>query len=576
MKTEIAIAAIAGWALACLPAVAAAVARGDERGQSDKESSRGGEGEAADLVLDGGIVVTLDDARPRATALAVRGGRIVAVGDAPDVKRFIGKGTRRIDLGGRTVVPGLTDAHVHVEGLGTALERLDLVGATSLEDALGRVVAASSKLPAGEWLLGRGWDQNDWPGKRFPTAADLDRAAGDRPVYLVRIDGHAAWVSTAALKRAGLSATTADPEGGRILRDTTGAPSGVLVDKAMALVSTLVPDPPRDVRKRRLAAGLQACARAGLTSVHDAGVGLAVVDLYKELLAEGALATRVYVMLKTDEFLGGGSSLVPEIGLGDGRLTVRAVKVVVDGALGSRGALLLQPYADEPGTRGLATIAPETLRAVLQRALAQGFQVATHAIGDAANRMVLDAYEAAFGAGGGARHRFRIEHAQVLTPADVPRFKALGVIPSMQPTHCTSDMYWAEDRLGPERAQGAYLWKTFLSQGVPIAGGSDAPVEDIAVLPGLYAAVTRQDAKGWPPGGWHPGERVTMEEALRMFATGAAFAAFQEGDRGTIAPGKRADLTVFTRDVTTIAPAEILATRVSMTVVGGEVGANSR
>jgi len=573
---EIAIAAIAGWVLACLPAVAAAVARGDEEGQSDTESSRRGEGEAADLVLDGGIVVTLDDARPRATALAVRGGRIVAVGDAADVKRFIGKATRRIDLGGRTVVPGLTDAHVHVEGLGTALERLDLVGAASLQDAVARVAGAVKKAPAGEWLQGRGWDQNDWPEKRFPTAADLDRVAGGRPVFLLRVDGHAAWASSEALLRAGISARTPDPEGGRILRDATGDPSGVLIDNGMSLVTAHIPEPSREVRKRRLAAGLRACARGGLTEVHDAGVPLDVVDLYKELLAEGNMPVRAYVMLKADEFLKGGSSLSPEIGLGDGRLTVRAVKVVADGALGSRGALLLAPYSDEPGTRGLATIAPETLRTVLERALAQGFQVATHAIGDAANRMVLDAYEAAFGAGGGARHRFRIEHAQVLTPADVPRFKALGVIPSMQPTHCTSDMYWAEARLGPERAEGAYLWKTFLAQGVPVAGGSDAPVEDIAVLPGLYAAVTRQDAKGWPQGGWHPGERVSIEEALRMFATGGAFAAFEEGDRGTIAPGKRADLTVFTRDVTRAAPAEILATRVSMTVVGGEVGANSR
>jgi predicted amidohydrolase YtcJ len=244
--------------------------------------------------------------------------------------------------------------------------------------------------------------------------------------------------------------------------------------------------------------------------------------------------------------------------------------------LGSRGALLLLPYSDEPGTRGLATIEPDRLKAVLHRALAQGFQVATHAIGDAANRMVLDAYEAAFGAAGGARRRFRVEHAQVLAPADVPRFKAMGVIPSMQPTHCTSDMYWAEERLGPERAKGAYLWKTFLAQGVPVAGGSDAPVESIAVLPGLYAAVTRQDAKGWPEGGWHPEERVTIVDALKMFATSAAFAAFEEEDRGTIAPGKRADLTVFSRDVTAIPPLEILGTRVSMTVVGGEVFENLR
>ena len=544
---------------ACAPALAAMV-----------------KGSAADLVLEGGVIVTLDDSRPRATALAVKDGRIVAVGGESDVKPLVGSGTRVIDLKGRAVVPGLTDAHVHVEGLGTALERLDLVGAASLEDALARVAAAAQKAPAGEWLLGRGWDQNDWPGKQFPTAADLDRVLGDRPAYLVRVDGHAAWVSSAALRRAGVSAATADPEGGRILRDTSGAPAGVLVDNAMALVSAFIPEPPREVRKRRLAAGLRACARAGLTSVHDAGVPLSTVDLYKELLAEGALATRVYVMIRADDFLAAPASLAPEIGLGDGRLTVRAIKVVADGALGSRGALLLAPYSDEPGTRGLATIEPEKMKTVLQRALAQGFQVATHAIGDAANRMVLDAYEAAFGAGGGARHRFRIEHAQVLAPADVPRFKALGVIPSMQPTHCTSDMYWAGDRLGPERARGAYLWKTFLVQGVPVPGGSDAPVEKIDVLPGLYAAVTRQDAKGWPEGGWHPEERVTIAEALTMFAKSAAFAAFEEDDRGTIAPGKRADLTVFTRDVTAVAPAEILGTAVAMTVVGGEVSDNLR
>jgi predicted amidohydrolase YtcJ len=545
----------------CVPALAAAVASPQEpRAQGP-----------ADLVLQGGVVVTLDDARPRATAVAIRQARIVAVGGAADVKPLIGGGTRVIDLAGRAVVPGLTDAHVHVEGLGTALDRLDLVGAASLEEALARVAEAAKRAPAGEWLQGRGWDQNDWPEKRFPTAADLDRVAAGRPVFLVRVDGHAAWASSEALLRAGISAKTPDPEGGRILRDAAGQPSGVLIDKAMAVVTAHIPEPSREVRKRRLAAGLRACARAGLTGVHDAGVPLGTVGLYKELLAEGALPVRVYVMLRADEFLDGGAFLTPEIGLGDGRLTVRAVKVVADGALGSRGALLLAPYSDEPATKGLATIAPDRLKAVLQRALAQGFQVATHAIGDAANRIVLDAYEAAFGTAGGARHRFRIEHAQVLAPADVPRFKALGVIPSMQPTHCTSDMYWAEDRLGPERAKGAYLWRTFLDQGVRVAGGSDAPVEDIAVLPGLYAAVTRQDAKGWPEGGWHPAERVTISEALRMFAGSAAFAAFEEEDRGTIAPGRRADLTVFTRDVTAIAPAEILSTQVSMTVVGGEV-----
>lgn len=526
----------------------------------------------ADLVLTNGVVVTLDDARPRASALAVREGRLVAVGSEAEVRAFVGPRTRRRDLKGQTVVPGLTDAHVHVESLGRSLEELDLVGARSLDETLARVAEAARKLPAGEWLLGRGWDQNDWPEKRFPSAADLDRVAGARPVYLTRVDGHAAWVNSQALAAAGVSAATADPAGGRLLRDAQGAPAGVLVDAATELVAARVPAPTAEARKRRLRRGLQACARAGLTEVHDAGVDLETVALYKQLLAEDQLEVRVYVMLRGPEaFLAAGETLRPEIGLGDGRLSVRAIKLVADGALGSRGALLLAPYADEPGTRGLWTVDTARFREVLGQALRRGFQVNTHAIGDAANRRVLDLYEEAFGGGSGAARRFRLEHAQVIAPEDVPRFKKLGVIPSMQPTHCTSDMYWAEARLGPERAQGAYLWRAFLDQGVPIAAGSDAPVERIDVLPGLYAAVTRQDARGWPAGGWHGAQRVSLSEALRMFSTHAAYAAFEEQDRGRLAPGLRADLTVLSRDVTRVPAPEILATRVTLTVVGGRV-----
>jgi predicted amidohydrolase YtcJ len=456
----------------------------------------------ADIVFLNGSVVTLDPLAPRASALAVRDGRIVAVGDEAAVRPLVGPKTRSVELGARAVFPGFTDAHVHVEGLGQALEQLDLVGTASLDEALRKVAAAARALPPGEWLLGRGWDQNDWPDKRFPTAADLDRVAPDRPVLLERIDGHAAWANGRALALAGVTAATADPPGGRLLRDARGAPSGVLVDAAQGLIESRVPAPTREARKRRLERGLQACAQAGLTEVHDAGVDLDTIALYKELLAEGRLGVRVYAMLRgPEDFLAMPATLEPEIGLGDGRLTVRAIKVVADGALGSRGALLLQPYSDEPGTKGLATVDPARLRELLKQALARGFQVNTHAIGDGANRLVLDAYAEAFGAGGGAARRWRIEHAQVIAPEDVPRFKALGVIPSVQPTHCTSDMYWAEARLGPERAQGAYLWKTFLRQGVPVAGGSDAPVEKIDLLPGLYAAVTRRDAQGWPAGG---------------------------------------------------------------------------
>jgi predicted amidohydrolase YtcJ len=526
----------------------------------------------ADLVITAAAVITLDPARPRATAVAVRGGRIVAVGDRADMKPLTGAATRHIDYKDATVVPGLGDAHVHVEGIGDALENIDLVGAASLDDALSRVRAGAAALPAGDWVRGRGWDQNDWPDKAFPTAAALDAVTGGRPAFLRRVDGHAAWVNSKALALAGVADDTPDPDGGRILRDGEGRPAGVLVDRAMALVSAKIPPATPEARKRRIARGLRACAEAGLTAVHDAGVDMAAVAVYKDLLAEGPLPVRAYLMVRgPDEFLEHAATLKPEIGLGDGQLTIRAVKVVADGALGSRGALLLAPYADEPSTRGLLTVDPIRYRTTLERAVALGFQVNTHAIGDAANRLVLDAYQQAFGGGAGADKRFRIEHAQVVSPPDVGRFKALGVIPSVQPTHCTSDMYWAGDRLGERRAEGAYLWRTFLDQGLRLPAGSDAPVEGVAVVPGLYAAATRQDAKGWPEGGWHPKERVTAEEALRMFSADVAGAAFEEEDRGTITAGKRADFTVLSRDPTAGAPAGILTARVVATIVGGRV-----
>lgn len=526
---------------------------------------------AADVVFTGGHVVTLDPTRPTASALAIRAGRVLALGSTADMRPYVGPRTKRVALRGSTVLPGLTDAHVHVEGLGQALESLDLVGTRSLAEVLRRAAAAARGLPRGAWLQGRGWDQNDWSDKRFPSAADLDRAVGERPVYLERIDGHAAWVNTRALQAAGLDAHSVDPPGGRLLRDAQGAPTGVLIDAASGLVAQHIPAPTRAQRKQFLARGLRACATAGLTEVHDAGVDLETVALYKELLAERRLSVRVYVMLRgPEEFLAAPATLVPEIGLGDGRLTVRAIKAVADGALGSRGALLLEPYSDEPAARGLATVDWGRFDALLAAALKRGFQVNTHAIGDAANRRVLDAYERAFGTGGGAAARFRIEHAQVLAASDVPRFKALSVLPSMQPTHCTSDMDWAPTRLGAERVKGAYPWRTFLEQGVPVAGGSDAPVERIDVLPGLYAAVTRQDAKGRPAGGFEPQERLTLEQALALFTRHAAFAAFEEQERGRLAPGWRADLTVLDQDITRLPPSALLTTHVERTVVGGE------
>ena len=527
----------------------------------------------ADLILTGGHVVTLDEAVPAApaTAVAVREGRVLAVGSDAAVEALAGPRTRRLALRGATVLPGLTDAHLHVEGLGASLEQLDLAGVPSLAEARERARRAAAQLPAGAWLLGRGWDQNDWPERRFPAASDLE--TGEHPALLERVDGHAAWVNARALALAGIDERTPDPPGGRILRDASGRPTGVLVDAAMDLVQARIPPPDEATRLRRLQRGLEACARLGLTEVHDAGVDLAGVALYKRLLAQGRLPVRVYVMLSAGDFLARGPQLVPEVGLGDGRLTVRAVKAYADGALGSRGALLLQPYSDEPGQRGLASMADGDFSRLVRLALERGFQVATHAIGDAANRRVLDAYAQAFAAAGvdGAARRFRVEHAQIVAAEDVPRFRQLGVIPSVQPTHCTSDMPWAGERLGPARLAGAYRWRSFLDLGLPLPGGSDAPVESADPRLGLYAAVTRQDRAGQPAGGWQPQERVTPAEALAMFTRHAAFAAFEEHERGRLAPGLRADLTVLDRDPLSAPAAALLEARVLYTVVDGQL-----
>ena len=527
----------------------------------------------ADLVLTGGHVVTLDEAAAAAppTALAVRDGRVLAVGSDTAVEALAGPRTTRIALRGATVLPGLTDAHLHVESLGASLEQLDLAGVPSLAEARQRARHAAAQLPAGAWLLGRGWDQNDWPERRFPAASDLD--VGEHPAFLERVDGHAAWVDARALALAGIDERTPDPPGGRILRDAGGRPTGVLVDAAVGLVQARIPPPDEATRLRRLQRGLEACARLGLTEVHDAGVDLAGVALYKRLLAQGRLPVRVYVMLSAGDFLARGAQLVPEVGLGDGRLTVRAVKAYADGALGSRGALLLQPYSDEPGQRGLPASEAGDFARLLDLALARGFQVATHAIGDAANRLVLDAYARAFAQGGvdGAARRFRVEHAQIVAAEDAPRFRQLGVIPSVQPTHCTSDMPWAGERLGPARLAGAYRWRSFLDLGLPLPGGSDAPVESADPRLGLYAAVTRQDRAGQPAGGWQPQERVTPAEALAMFTRHAAFAAFEEQERGRLAPGLRADLTVLDRDPLSAPAAALLEARVLYTVVDGQL-----
>ena len=538
---------------------------------------------AADTIYIHGVLYTLAGEAPRsvedeptATALAVRGGRIVAVGSDADVRRLAGRGTRIRDLEGATVVPGLVDAHLHIQSLGRSLREVNLVGTRSYDEVIERVRARAAETPPGEWVSGRGWDQNDWPEQRFPDHAALSAAIPDRPVYLRRVDGHAALVNARALELAGLTARTPDPAGGRIERRPDGSPAGVLVDRACDLVSSRIPAPSAAERRTRLRMALDHCAALGLTGVHDAGASGAEMDDARALLADGELRLRLYAMLgATQETDGGtGGSLLehgPQPFDSTLHLAARTVKLVADGALGSRGAALLAPYSDAPGERGLLQYDLDAFLAIARPLHQAGFQLATHAIGDAANRLVLDAYETLERENPrpGARHR--IEHAQVISPDDIGRFAALGVLPSMQPTHCTSDMPWAGARLGPERLQGAYAWRALRQTGVMLPAGSDAPVEDASPFLGIYAALTRQDLQGQPEGGWAPEQRLSRSEAMRAFTSWAAFASFTEADLGTLEVGKLADFTVLDRDVMRVAPPDIPATQVLLTVVGGVV-----
>jgi len=522
-----------------------------------------------------GAALHADGAYPsEVTALGVRGGRIAFVGDDAGARAWLGGEGPEVSAAGMHVYPGLVDAHAHLQGLGKSLEEVNLDGARSADEAAGRVAAAAARLPEGAWVTGRGWNQNDWPGAAWPTLAALDGVVGERPAYLTRKDGHAAWVSGAALAMAGITRDTRDPDGGKILRDGQGRPSGVLVDNAMDAVAKLRPPDSDETLARRYAKARDACARAGLTGVHDMGVSAATLAGLRRMDAAGELGIRVYALLDdipelwTAEFARG-----PQPAREGGRLTVRAVKLYADGALGSRGAALLEDYADEPGNRGLLVLSAEVLEERVRRAADAGYQVCVHAIGDRGNRVALDAFEKALGArrGGGPLHvlRPRVEHCQVLHPDDIERFARLGVIASMQPIHCTSDMGWAQMRLGRERCAGAYAWRALASRGVPLAFGSDFPVESPDPRLGLYAAVTRQDAAGSPPGGWFPEERLTRAEALRAFTSGAALAAFAESELGSLAVGRLADLTIFDRHLGTGPASNLLAAQVWATVTGG-------
>jgi len=496
--------------------------------------------------------------------MAVRGGRILAVGD--DVTAHIGPGTKRIDARGATIIPGFIDCHVHMQALGEVLESLDFRYTRSVEEIAEAVRKRARELKAGEWIRGANWDQTNWGG-RFPDAEPLTRAAPDHSVYLTRVDGHAAWVNRKALEIAAITAATPDPPGGKIHRTGTGEPAGILIDNAQDLVARKIPPPTDEQVRRRLARAAQECARLGITTVHDAGVSGQELDAYRALMAANELPVRVYAMIGGEgelwrKYLTRG----PEIGE---RLTVRSIKLMADGAMGSRGAAFFEPYTDDPGNTGLLMLSRGDVERMTRAAAERGFQVNTHAIGDRANRMVLEAYGAVLG--GKNDKRFRIEHAQAVAPPDFESFAKYSVIASMQATHATSDMRWAEARVGPERVKGTYAWRRFLSVGVPVANGSDFPVEEPNPLYGFYAAITRQDREGGPEGGWFPDQRMTREEALKSWTAAGAYAAFEEKQKGTLETGKLADFVLLSKDILTVPPKEILDTRVLMTVVGGEV-----
>jgi predicted amidohydrolase YtcJ len=531
----------------------------------------------ADLVLTNGHIYTVDNARPVVTALAVRGGRIVFVGSDAEARVLATSSTRLIDLHGATVLPGIIDAHAHLLGLGFMLQSANVAGSTSYQEVIDRVKARAKDVKPGAWIIGRGWDQTRWSSKEFPTHELLSRAFPDNPVMLERIDGHAVLANAKAMELARVTATTAEPSGGRILKLASGSPSGVFIDNAEGLIDRAIPAPTREETRTAILAAIDECNRWGLTGIHDPGVDPKTVAIYEELARAGKYNLRNYVMLSDpgeptaavtlgNPYLRRG----PESALYGGHLWIRAIKLYADGALGSRGAALLAPYSDDPTNSGLLVSPPAHIEAWAETALRSGFQVNVHAIGDRGNRIALDAFEAALRRVPKADHRFRVEHAQVLSPEDIPRFAKLGVIPSMQATHQTSDMRWAETRLGPERIRGAYAWRSLLNTGVVIPNGTDFPVEEVNPLLTFHAAVTRQDPANSPVGGWYPDQKMTREEALQSMTIWPAYAGFQESVLGSLTPGKYADFVVLDRDIMRVPDTEILGARVVSTWIAGK------
>ena len=542
----------------------------------------------ATLIFTNGNIYTGNDRQPNAQAVAVRNDRIVYVGTNAGAKEFQGANTRLVDLHGATVLPGMTDAHYHFIGVGQREMNLNLEGITNLQDFLAKVKTRVDQAKPGDWVTGRGWIETFWTPPVFPTRWDLDKIAANNPVFLTRADGHGAVANSAALKIGGVTKETKDPFGGQIVRDKdSGEPTGMLLDNAQGLVSRHIPSAGEGNTEQAMVLADQRSIMLGWTQVQDPGGSYRDVELYKKLYGEGKLNIRIYKAVygpgpEANRLLKEG----PIIEAFDNHFNLRSIKVVSDGALGSRGAALLEPYSDVPEIKtadgrmepnvGFLRVKDEDLLPMLKEALQKGIQVETHAIGDWANRFILDEYEKALTAVPPAQRkirnpRWRDEHSQIINPTDIPRFAKLGIIPSMQPSHAIGDLHFAPSRLGFERLKGAYAWQSLLKTGVIIPGGSDAPVERGEPMIEFYAAVARKDIRGFSGEGWHPEEKITREQALKMFTIWPAYAAFEENLRGSIQVGKLADLTVLSADIMKIPEMDILKAHCVMTVIGGNI-----
>ncbi|HCM76551.1 MAG TPA: amidohydrolase [Cytophagales bacterium] len=540
----------------------------------------------ADMIISGGTIYTMDEKNPTVEAVAIASGKIVFAGTQAEVQKFKGDQTQQVDLQGQTMTPGFIESHGHIMGLGYNELNIDLMDTKSWDEIVERVKQAVDKAQPGEWIIGRGWHQDKWDKKPekmvngFQTHEQLSAVSPNNPVFLSHASGHAGFANANAMKVAGVNQMSLEQltkdlgEGGEIIRDKLGNPTGLFNERAQGLIWKYVPENTEETRAQAFSLAMDACAREGITSFHDAGASRTDIALFHKFRADNNMKTRLYVMIsgRDPELVYEWIRKGPEIDTAN-FLTIRSIKLNCDGALGSRGAWLLEPYSDRTGWYGMPTISMDTVLSVSKAGLKAGFQVCSHAIGDRANREILDRYEIAFKENPDKNnHRFRIEHAQHVHPDDIPRFGKMGVIAAMQAIHLSSDRPWAIERLGEKRiVEETYVWQDFINTGAMIINGTDVPVEPISPIASFYASVTRQTLDGQPEGGYEPRQKMTREQALRSYTLDAAYGAFQEDYLGSIEVGKAADFTIFSQDIMTVPDNQLLATEVSKTIVDGKM-----